>query len=109
MGVWAVAIFWYFADGVRSNAAVPTVLWSFATATGVWTYLAQKEGAAGNEYSPMSALFNQIGCLALVVYMLINFHDPSPFEMSIWFAVPMSIGLLVQVFLVMAMTQEGRT
>src|SRR5262249_34621293 len=69
MGVWAIGVFWYFSKDVGYDARIPTLLWSYSTATAVWSYMAQKEAQTGNEYSSFSAFFNQIGCIALMIYV----------------------------------------
>ena len=97
MGIWAIGIYWYFAQNVGPNAVVPVVLWSYSTATAVWSYMAQKEAQTGNDYSTLSAFFHQIGCIALMIYTYNNFRDPNLSEMAVWFAIPMVISLFVQV------------
>jgi hypothetical protein len=97
MGVWALSIFWFFGEMVGSNAAIPIVLWSYAIATGVWNYMAQ------SEYAGLSAIFNQIGCVALIAYTLLHFGDLNPYSMAVWFAVPMIISLAIYVSLVATM------
>jgi hypothetical protein len=66
MGIWALTIFWFFSGMAAPAAALPVVLWSYSTATGVWIYMAQKEAQSGNEYSTLSAFFNQVGCAVLM-------------------------------------------
>lgn len=92
MGVWAVSIFYFFIDWTDIQARVPVILWSYSASTAVWSYLAQREAQSGNSYSVVSAFFNQIGCISLMVYTFLNFRDPSVEEMIVWFAVPMAIG-----------------
>lgn len=104
MGSWALLIFWYFAESVGSNAAIPTVLWSYSTATVVWNYMALKD--AQNEYSTLSAFFNQVGCIALMFYTYNNFSDPNLYEMAVWFGSPMLISLFIHVW--MASVKQSR-
>ena len=100
MSIWAIGIFWYFAHNSTTDAAIPTILWSYSTATAVWSYMAQKEGQAGNRYTVFSAFFYQISCIALMIYTYTNFRSPNPYDMFFWFAVPMGISLIVQIALV---------
>jgi hypothetical protein len=108
MGVWAIGIFWYFSSNVDSAAALPTVLWSYSTATAVWNYMAQREAQAGNEYSGLSAVFNQFGCIALMVYVYSNFRHLDFYEMAVWFSVPMAISLVIQVIFMLSMMRRAR-
>jgi len=108
MGMWAIAIYWYFSQNVGSNATIPVILWSYSTATAVWSYVAQKELQAGNDYSALSAWFNQIGCIALMIYIYNNFRNPSLSEMAAWFAVPMILSLIVQIAFMTSMLGARR-
>lgn len=103
MGIWGISIFWYFSRNVDPNAAIPIALWSYSTATAVWSYMAQREAQTGNEYSSLSAFFNQIGCIALMIYIYNNFINPDLYEMALWFAVPMIMSLIVQVAMMLTM------
>jgi MFS family permease len=108
MGVWAIAIFWYFSVIVGAEATVPVILWSYSTATAVWNYLAQKEVQSGNEFSGLSATFNQFGCIALMVYVYVKFPILDPYEMAYWFGTPMLVSLGLQITLMMAMARTPR-
>jgi hypothetical protein len=105
MGVWAIAIFWYFAKSVSSAAAIPVILWSYSIATAVWSYMGQKEAQTGNQYSALSAFFNQLGCISLMVYTYNNFRYPAVSEMIWWYGIPMAIALVINVLIAWQMTK----
>lgn len=97
MGIWALAIFWYFSHNSKSAALFPMLLWSYSCATGAWSYLAQKDLQAGNDQAAMSSFFNQIGCLSLMLYVYLYRPNLEIKEMAIWFGVPMALSLIIQV------------
>ena len=68
--------------------------------------MAQKEGQAGNQYTVFSAFFNQIACIALMIYTYTNFRNPNPYDLLFWFAVPMGISLIVQVVFLACATKN---
>ena len=70
--------------------------------------MAQREMQAGNEYSSMSAFFNQIGCIALIVYTYNHLRYPNLYEMAVWFAVPMMVSLALQLVLMISMMRAQR-
>jgi hypothetical protein len=106
MGVWAICIFYYFANASRASSALPTVLWSYAVATGVWSYMAQKEAQSGNQYSALSAFFNQISCVVLMVYSYANYRDLELVEMAVWYAIPMAIALAINVLMAISLSRQ---
>ena len=99
MGLWAIGIFWYFSVNVDSSAAIQSVFWS---------YLAKKDVQSGNQFSSMSSFFHQIGCISLMIYTYNNFHRLDLYAMAIWFAVPMSIGLILQVMMMASTIRAER-
>lgn len=109
MGAWTIGIFWYFAHEVSSNAIIPVVLWSYSAATAAWSYMAQKEAQTGNDYSTMSAFFNQIGCIALIVYVYTHFGDLRLYDMGVWFAVPMIISLALQLTMMVSIMKAQQS
>jgi len=91
-------------SGVGTAAKFPALLWSYAASTAIWNHMAQRELQAGNEYTPISAFFHQLGCAALVVYGIAAFPSLQPEEMVFWYAVPMVLSLIIQLRLVVGMT-----
>jgi hypothetical protein len=98
MGAWALAIFFYFPRYITTyDAFTPIILLSYAASTGIWNYMAQQEARSGNDKSGFSAFFHQLSCVALMVYIYKHFQYPDLQDMAIWYAIPMSVALLVQV------------
>jgi prolipoprotein diacylglyceryltransferase len=100
MGIWAILIYWYFTKTVRSTALIATLLWSYSAATSVWNFLAQKDAQVGNSAATMSALFNQIGCISLLIYAYNHHRHMELHEMAIWFGIPMAVSLVLQTLFV---------
>lgn len=105
MGLWAVGTFWSFSNQVHTNAVFPIILWSYSTATAVWSFLAQKDAQSGNSYAGISTFFHQIGCISLMVYTYTNFRHLDFYTMGLWYGAPMVLGLLTQLVLVISTTR----
>ena len=102
MGISAIGVFWYFTLHASSGAVVPTLLWSYSTAVGIWVTLAR----GGRDNSTVNTLFfHQVGCIFLMVYSYSNFELPSVEMMVPWYAVPMAIGLPIHAFMAFSTTQ----
>jgi hypothetical protein len=57
-------VFWLFLSRATPGTLIPLALWSYGVASGPWTYLSAKDQqAGGNEFSIMSTMFIQFGCL----------------------------------------------
>lgn len=110
MGLWSVGIFFEFPSFINtSNAILPTILLSYASSTSTWSFLAERDAASGNDYSTLSAFFNQVGCAALMLYTYNHFRHPNWQEMAIWYGAPMTAALVVQVAIVHARSSRRAT
>jgi hypothetical protein len=70
--VFCSLVFWLFVSRATPGTLIPLALWSYGVASGPWTYLSAKDQqAGGNEFSMMSTLFIQFGCLAAAVAVVL--------------------------------------
>jgi hypothetical protein len=104
---WCVVVMLYFANRTDGESAVPTMLWAYGAATGPIAYLAQKDLQSGNEYAAISTFFAQV---AFVVSVLAAFIlRPGLPAVIIIFSVIMSIGLILQVAMAVAVDRAQRS
>lgn len=108
MAAWAITAFLIIASGAGAAAKIPALLYSYATSTSVWNYMAQQELRAGNEYSSISAFFHQLGCVSLMLYGLMEYPRLDAEAMIVWYAPPMVLSVVVQLWLVVGMTRDAR-
>lgn len=107
MGAWAIMAFTLITSDAGSGAKIPALLWSYAASTAVWNHMAQKDLQAGNEYTPISAFFHQIGCVALLVYAFAMFPRLHPGDMIVWYALPMVLSLVLQLRLAVQVSKTA--
>jgi hypothetical protein len=68
MGAWAVAVFYLFPRHINTqDAIIPMLIWSYCSATSVWSFFALRDARSGDDPMPLSILFDQIGCVALML------------------------------------------
>lgn len=101
----AVFVFYYAMNKMAYGDPIwPYLLLAYATATSPWAFLAQKDLQAGNDNAGVPVFFLQVGCIAMGL-QLAFVGDASVAALNIWCGVPMLIGLLVQVFFVVALSR----
>ncbi len=108
MGAWAIMAFKVMTSDAGSAAKIPALLWSYAASTAIWNHMAQRELQAGNEYTPISAFFHQIGCVALLVYGFAMFPRLHLGDMTVWYSLPMVLSLILQLRLAVQMSKLER-
>jgi hypothetical protein len=105
-GLWAHVSFRWLTAHVALDAKIPILLWCYAVATSTWNYMAQQDARSGNEMTSMSAFFHQIACVSLMVYGFMVFPRLEMVPMIWWYAVPMGIALVLQVWMMFAGVKE---
>lgn len=67
MTIWCVGTLYYFLKDATPSTFVPLLIWSYGVGTGPWTFMAQKEQAAG---ATNAAFFAQIGYVVMMVMVI---------------------------------------
>jgi len=90
MAAWCVGSFLQILGTRHSGSLWPYLLWSYAVATGPWTYMASQEQQWGqNSPASMTAFFACLGCVAMMLITLASgFANLT--DLVVAFAIPMS-------------------
>lgn len=81
--IWEVAVFIVFEVRSTSENGIPARLWSYAVATGVWSYLASREWRGGDGDGAAAAVFG--AQVAYIVFAICLF----------WLRIPLVHGIVV--------------
>jgi hypothetical protein len=101
MTVWSVWVLNLFVQHATPGSLFPLVVWSYGSATGPWTYFASKE--RDNYASGIAAVAAQVGYLLIMLMVLI--FNPSLLDVTIAFGAVMTVALLLQFGLAVAVAR----
>ena len=107
MTVWCVGCF-VVALGYYSDGSVwPYLLWAYGMATGPWTYMAAREGqdAVGSTLAAFGACMGVIGIMGVILFA----SHPSIIDITIAFCIPISVVLILQVGMAIALVKSKDT
>lgn len=96
--VWEVAIFLYFGNRAAADNSLPIWLWTYGSATGVWTYMANKERQISSDDGSTAMAFGaQIAFIILsVCYIGLGWSlISSIIVMAVPIVLPMALALVV--------------
>ena len=105
VGGWCLGVFWLFLSRSTDENLAPLLLWSYGSATAVWSFLANKErqGGGGNT-STITTMFASFGCLSWL--LMIYFGRPTWEELALVMAAFLVVPLAISSLL---LTQVQRT
>lgn len=63
--VWCTMIIFLFDEFINNTNYIPTIIWMYVVATGVWHYIAYKE--IDNDISVISASFTEVGVIITLI------------------------------------------
>jgi hypothetical protein len=77
MAAWCHGIFNLFLDMSSPRTLIPMLLWSYGTATGPWSYMAQREseGSQGFQSASLYVVFVSLAYLIMIALYLIAGAD----------------------------------
>jgi hypothetical protein len=77
MAAWCHGIFNFFLDLSSPRTVIPMLLWSYGTATGPWSYMAQREseGSSGFQSASLYVFFVSIAYLVMIALYLFGGAD----------------------------------
>lgn len=108
MAVWGISVLYLFASRATAGSVIPLLIWSYAVASGPWSFFASKDQkAVGNQYSAsaMATCFLQIGYVVAIVLVLVSRSlVPGAFAL----AAAMGINWLLQMTSMRALGDELR-
>lgn len=110
MAVWCVGAFVFFLEYAARGSVLPYLLWSYAVATGPWTYMARKEAQSDpGSWAPMSSFSAQIACITMIVIGLsIPGYRLEWTTLAIGFGAVMSVALIMQIMGLLSAQSQGR-
>ena len=92
---WCVGSFLLVLGAYKSGSIWPYALWSYAIATGPWTYIASRESQIdANASATLTAFFACVGSVAMAVTAVVK-----PLDLALLltvFTVPMAVSFLIQ-------------
>lgn len=103
MLAWCVATYCFIIN--RDDASLPYMLTGYATAIAPWAYMASKEREG---YAGISLFFAQLATLSMVVATFVDDYDLSWERLATWAAPFFVLGVVVQLFIVVATAKEQR-
>jgi hypothetical protein len=77
-------LFMKYAAQTHDGSILPYLLWAYSTALAPWSYMAQKEQQAGNEYSLYAVSGAQVAMLSMGIALLIDESDYSFARLGVW-------------------------
>jgi len=107
MTVWCVGCF-VLVFGYYSGGSVwPYLLWAYGMATGPWTYMAAREGqdAVGSTLAALGACVGVIGIMGVILFA----SHPSIIDITVAFCIPISVVLIVQAGMIIALVKSKGT
>jgi hypothetical protein len=108
MYVWSWSIFMTFQNWTADAPLLPTLLLSYATAVAPWAHMTQKESRSNpDDMSGIPTFFCQIGCAAALIFSWKN-GLATPEVLTPAIAIPLALGLLVQLVLSFVLILERR-